>query len=133
MDEDLTSGQLTETYVHLLEGGGAAPVPVDGTFWPELTTGRRPSLLAGRLTMAFDFDDDWSSWERHPAGDELLVLLSGRVTVRWEVEDGERHAVLSEPASYVCIPAGVWHTADVSEPSRMVFITPGRGTENRPR
>jgi hypothetical protein len=27
----------------------------------------------------------------------------------------------------------VWHTADVHEPGDAVFITPGRGTENRPR
>lgn len=30
-------------------------------------------------------------------------------------------------------PRGVWHTADVHEPGSALFITPGRGTEHRPR
>jgi hypothetical protein len=30
-------------------------------------------------------------------------------------------------------PAGVWHTCDVHEPGRALYITPGRGTEHRPR
>ncbi len=30
-------------------------------------------------------------------------------------------------------PRNVWHTADIAEPCRMLFITPGRGTEHKPR
>ena len=30
-------------------------------------------------------------------------------------------------------PAGVWHTADVHEPGDILSITPGRGTEHKPR
>jgi hypothetical protein len=37
------------------------------------------------------------------------------------------------PGMAVINPRNVWHTADVHEPSQLLFITPGRGTENRPR
>ena len=30
-------------------------------------------------------------------------------------------------------PPGVWHTADVHEPGDALFITPGEGTEHKPR
>jgi hypothetical protein len=30
-------------------------------------------------------------------------------------------------------PPGVWHTADVHEPGRGLFITPGKGTEHKAR
>jgi hypothetical protein len=30
-------------------------------------------------------------------------------------------------------PRGAWHTVDVHEPGLALFITPGRGTEHRPR
>jgi len=38
---------------------------------------------------------------------------------------------LSDPGSYVVIPAGIWHTARTSVATRMLFVTPGEGTENR--
>jgi hypothetical protein len=30
-------------------------------------------------------------------------------------------------------PAGVWHTADVEEPMKAIYITPCPGTQHRPR
>jgi hypothetical protein len=30
-------------------------------------------------------------------------------------------------------PQGVWHTADVQTPGQFMTITPGEGTEHRPR
>jgi hypothetical protein len=38
-----------------------------------------------------------------------------------------------EPCQAMINPAGVWHTADVHEPVRFMTITPGQGTEHRPR
>jgi quercetin dioxygenase-like cupin family protein len=59
------------------------------------------------------------------------VLLSGRATLKLKTGDGERQAVLSEAGSYVVVPRNTWHTAKISEHTRMLFITPGEGTENR--
>lgn len=48
-----------------------------------------------------------------------------------EQDDGEQAIPLSEPGAYAIAPRGLWHTAKVSEPSRLLFITPGEGTEHR--
>ena len=74
----------------------------------------------------------WSTWERHPAGEELVVLLSGRVDLIQELDEGE-HVVALRPGQAVVNPPGVWHTAVVHEPGSALFITPGEGTEVRPR
>jgi hypothetical protein len=39
---------------------------------------------------------------------------------------------LRDAGSYVVVPKGVWHTARTSVATRMLFVTPGEGTENRP-
>jgi hypothetical protein len=38
-----------------------------------------------------------------------------------------------QPGEAMVNPRGVWHTADVHEPGKGLFVTPGRGTEHRPR
>jgi mannose-6-phosphate isomerase-like protein (cupin superfamily) len=62
----------------------------------------------------------------------VVVLLSGRVDVIQEV-DGEHRTVALRPGQAMINPRGVWHTADVHEPGQGLFITPGLGTEHRPR
>jgi hypothetical protein len=39
---------------------------------------------------------------------------------------------LTEPGAFVVVPKGTWHTARTAAPTRMLFITPGERTENRP-
>jgi quercetin dioxygenase-like cupin family protein len=128
----IESKRLDETYVHLRNDEGAATVDVTSTFWDELTGGKRPELEQGRLVTVFHFDKDWPTWERHPAGEETVVLLTGSVTVVLEMGGAERVLTLNDPGEYVLIPPGAWHTARTSSPCSMLFITPGRGTENRP-
>ncbi|MCR9143629.1 MAG: SRPBCC domain-containing protein [bacterium] len=82
------------------------------------------------LIAAYDFTEDWNSWECHPAGDETVILLSGAVEMVLRERGGDRSVVLQEPGTYVIVPRGVWHTAKVSGPARMLFITPGEGTEH---
>ena len=77
-------------------------------------------------------DVPWDSWERHPAGEEIVVLVSGRVDLIQEI-DGEERVVALTPGTAVINPRNVWHTANVHEPGDALFITPGRGTEHRPR
>ncbi len=82
------------------------------------------------LISAYRFDSDWSAWEKHPTGDELVMLLSGAAELVLSEHDGERRISLSTPGEYACVPRGTWHTARVSTPTQMLFITPGEGTEN---
>lgn len=39
-------------------------------------------------------------------------------------------AELDRPGQVLLVPKGCWHTAHPLKPTRIVFITPGEGTEN---
>ena len=84
------------------------------------------------MVMVFEGSRSWDAWERHPAGDEVVICLSGRMTVIREIA-GEHEPVGLGPYEATINPSGVWHTADLHEPVRFMTITPGRGTERRPR
>lgn len=122
---------LAHTYAHLRDGGGGEPLPAGPEFWEKLSAGAYPQLEHGRLVCQVAFDRDWDMWERHPAGEELVLLLSGAVDFVLEESDGERIVPLRGSGCYVLVPAGTWHTARVREPGKMMFVTPGRGTEHR--
>jgi mannose-6-phosphate isomerase-like protein (cupin superfamily) len=118
-----------ETFVHLPDGPAATLLAVTPDFWQKLET--RRDLHGGRLISAYRFEEDWTSWERHPAGDELVFQLSGAMD--FVVEDGgsERTVSLRGRAALV-VPRGAWHTVRVLEPSEAIFVTRGEGTEHRP-
>ena len=82
------------------------------------------------LISAHQFTEDWPTWEIHPKGDEMVVLLSGRAVFVLKRDSGEESTELSIPGSFVIVPRGCWHTARISEPTNMMFITPGEGTLN---
>jgi mannose-6-phosphate isomerase-like protein (cupin superfamily) len=124
----MTPPDLVSTFVVLQPDQSAVPVAVTPTIWQELD--QRFDDFKGRvLVSCFSFDSDWDTWEMHPAGDEIVCLLSGRVTFEFE---GRGHvAELSVPGTYVIVPRGTWHTAHTRVPTKMLFITPGEGTQNK--
>lgn len=122
---------LLDTFVHL-GPSEVSPLPVTETFWPDLVSGKF-DLGPGRLVSFYEFDRDWDSWEKHPAGDELVCLFSGAMDLVLDLPEGERVVPLREPASFVVVPRDTWHTARVLEPTRALFATAGEGTEHRPR
>lgn len=69
--------------------------------------------------------------EMHPDGDELLYVISGKVTVVLEDEDPPRRVELL-PGKAVIVPRDVWHRVLLAEPSQVFHITPGPGGEHRP-
>jgi quercetin dioxygenase-like cupin family protein len=120
----------SSTYVHLGTGPEVRLVPVTDEFWA--TIGERTDLHTGRLVTGATTDGDWTVWEMHPAGDELIVVTSG--SVRFHLDDGGQVTTLTVAAPhYVVVPAGVWHTVDTLEPGAMLIVTWGEGTEHRPR
>lgn len=127
-----TSHDILDTYLHFRDHGRADTVPLTDTFWQQLADGQRDELNAGRLMTAFEFSEPWTSWERHPAGEELGLLLTGAVSLRLDEGGVERVVELASPGAYVLIGRGVWHTARPLQPSKMLFLTPGAGTEHRP-
>lgn len=125
------SHHLSSTYVRLRNDATAEPLPVDENFWQKLTSGALGTFHNEYLVTLHSFDADWSSWEMHPNGDEIVCLLDGAVTFVLEQEGAQRSVELTESGAYVIVPQGSWHTARVSRPSRMLFITAGEGTRHR--
>jgi quercetin dioxygenase-like cupin family protein len=124
------SFQMADTVVALDDSCGARPIPVTETFWPDLMAGRFGTF--SRLVSQFSYDSDWKSWERHPAGEEFVCLLEGKVEFILEIEGQHKRVALTKPGEFVLVPKNTWHTAKTTTPTRMLFITPGAGTENRP-
>jgi hypothetical protein len=121
---------LTDMYVHLEDGGGASLIAVAEDFWARI--GERTDLQAGRLVTSHRMTDDWPVWEMHPAGEELVVLLSGSVDLFLQKAGEEARSVSLRGRGAFLIPRGTWHTAHVYAPSLMLFVTAGAGTEHRP-
>ena len=122
---------LATTFAVLDAGGAAVPVGVTPTIYEELD--RRFGGFKGRhLVSCHDFDADWSSWEMHPAGDEIVCLMAGDVQMVFERTGGEEVVRLSKPGAYVIVPRGTWHTARTRTNAKMLFVTPGEGTDHRP-
>ena len=125
---------LSDVFIHLGVGSTATPLP-DFAWSPEYLAGYQERFAAdgaeGRLICVMPQEETWDSWERHPAGDEVVVLLSGRVDLVQDL-DGAEHVVELQAGQAVINPAGVWHTARVHEPGVALFVTPGRGTEAKP-
>jgi mannose-6-phosphate isomerase-like protein (cupin superfamily) len=120
----------TSTYLLLREDGAAERLEVDERFWPDVIAERR--RLDGRLVSGFRLERDVDHWEIHPAGDEVLVRLSGRFEVVLERDGAERIVALDAAAPCCVIPAGAWHAIRVREAGVVVFLTPGEGTQHRP-
>jgi mannose-6-phosphate isomerase-like protein (cupin superfamily) len=119
-----------ETYVLLHAEGAATTLPGGEQFW-QLPETELAQSGAGWLVSEYLFEDDWPSWEMHPDADEFVYLLSGEAIVHLELAEGVKTIGLSG-AGAVIVPRGVWHTAKILTPSRMLHITRGAGTQTRP-
>jgi mannose-6-phosphate isomerase-like protein (cupin superfamily) len=130
---------LSKNYLLLEPDGTAVPLPGGADFWSQLMSGnatdsgirRLMGSEKGRLLSASFMGADWTNWEMHPAGDEILFMLDGKATFILDLAEGLREIALSAGRLLV-IPKGVWHTAKVSEPARLLAITAGSGTQHRP-
>ncbi|HEY9630035.1 MAG TPA: WxcM-like domain-containing protein [Coleofasciculaceae cyanobacterium] len=123
---------LTSTYVVLGDQGEAIPVAVGDRFYEDLEQ-KFGDFKGKRLVSYYTFAENWESWEMHPAGDEIVCLLSGQVDLLLEQNGAEHTLRLNAPGAYALVPRGIWHTAQVYSPSSMLFVTPGEGTQHRAR
>ena len=120
---------LDSTYIHLQPDESALSMEGGAKFWAGIAG--RHDLDHGRLMGSTEQSADWDHWERHPAGEEILVLMSGELELVLDTDGGEQRAVL-EPGQTFIVPKGVWHRGIVKKPGKLMFITPGAGTEHRP-
>lgn len=122
--------KLTNEFAVLKPDLSVETVPVTPTIFEDL--GANFGGFGGHVLISeFGFAETWPTWERHPNGDEIVVLLSGEAEIVLRQGSGDQSVRLSDPGTYVVVPANTWHTARTETPTRMLFITPGEGTENR--
>jgi len=126
------------TFLFFEDGGAIVPVEVTPTFWPELISGQTTSAAIrrirehdGRLMIVVPQHAHATHWEMHPAGEELLYLLSGAVDVVMQEGGGDRVVEL-RPGTACIVPRGVWHRQIVHQPGELLAITYGKGTQHRP-
>lgn len=120
---------LREQFVVIDPALNAHPEPLGPGFYEGLDA-RYEGFRGCLLVAEYGFDRDWPTWECHPAGDELIYLLEGRAELLLRLPAGTHSVVLETPGSQLRVPRGVWHTARVSGRCRLLFVTPGEGTQN---
>lgn len=118
------------TYVHLSAQGDALQLPGGEAFW-SLPPDKLDHYGQGWLVSEYEFASDWPNWEMHPDGDELVYLLAGAMEMLLEQPEGIQRVTL-QGSGAVVVPRGVWHTARVHAPSRVLHVTRGGGTQHRP-
>lgn len=122
--------KLAEVFAVLKPGLSVETIRVTPTVYEELDS-RFDGFKNHVLVSEYEFSENWPSWERHPAGDEIVVLLSGHTEMIMRKDGDDECISLVEPGSFVVVPGGTWHTARTSVATRMLFVTPGEGTEHR--
>jgi mannose-6-phosphate isomerase-like protein (cupin superfamily) len=117
-------------YVSLGADGQARELPGGPAFWSQ-PEAEMAALGNGWLISEYEFTSDWPTWEMHPNGDEFVYLLSGSADLLFDRPEGMETLRLRDRGA-VLVPRGVWHTAKIHAPSRMLHVTLGSGTETRP-
>ena len=74
---------LSDTYVHLSDSSDLTPFEGGDTFWQTLEA--PVDLDQGRMVCVTPQRADWLVWERHPQGDELIMLLDGKIDLVLEM------------------------------------------------
>ena len=100
---------------------GIRHLAVDPSYWS--TMSKRPELANGRVLSVFDYHENWTWWERHPLGDELAYLIAGEIELLLETGE-DKWSVTLAPGSAAIVPRGAWHSARVSKPTQVLFVTP---------
>ena len=93
---------LMNTYAQLRDDGMALVTEGGDAFWSSLES--RPELHGGRLLGATAQTKDWPQWEIHPAGDEILILMSGAFGLQIERADDTVETIEMRAGSTCVVP-----------------------------
>lgn len=130
---------VTSAYVDAAPDGRAVLHAGGEAFWAAMATGG--VALNGWLVSGYTFDSDWTTWEKHPKGDEVVIVTSGRAVFVLErqkgpdaaTDDAATDEVELTAGQMIVVPADHWHTLRVLEgPVVCVHVTAGEGTTVRP-
>lgn len=125
----MSAFNIETTFMGLDGQGEVTLLPVGPDFWQTIDT--NPNVR-NTLVSAYTFESDWTSWERHPYGEEVVVCASGEMSLLLEKQSGVERVPL-KAGEAVVVPRNTWHTADVPKVARGLFITFGKGTDHKPR
>ncbi|MGH9211302.1 MAG: cupin domain-containing protein [Acidimicrobiales bacterium] len=64
-----------------------------------------------------------SEWERHTAGDEIVMVISGDTTIFYLTDRGEQSAHLSA-GQLVVVPQNTWHRFETPGGVKLLSVTP---------
>ena len=88
-----------------------------------------PGRLLGVFQISSSDDLHSETWEMHPAGDEVLVMLTGELEL--EYCDGSRRNTSSLQAGHgIVIPKGVWHRLVLHDPGLLLALSAPEGTRS---
>lgn len=127
-----------------MASGGPLPISIDAVLPTlEFLAGRTPTTTASESEGAFRrlsayrdggvFVGHWagtSEWERHPAGDEIVMVLDGETTISF-LTDGDEAAAPLRSGELVVVPQGTWHRFETPTGVKLLSVTP-QPTEHRP-
>lgn len=131
----MANPNITTQPIHLgLGARAAAQPPFTGMEWyADYVARNTADGTEGRLVSHSRFTESWPMWEMHPAGDEVVLCLTGQMKLHQEFADGSTATVTLGEGEYAINSQGCWHTADIDGEATALFITAGWGTEHRPR
>lgn len=125
-----TKPDFTDVYLTLASGGDVETFEGAAEFWSK-SSEELDQIGVDWLVSEYDFDADWTNWEMHPNGDEVVYLLAGDIDFLLEL-DGVVETIELRGRGFVIVPRGVWHTAKILRPSRVLALTRGAGTTHKP-
>ena len=108
-DNQLVGDQLTENHLNksaivVTPKQTCEIVPLGADLYERLD--RNYATFSGHSLIAMHhFSDDWSTWECHPHGDEIVCLIEGVAEFLLQTDSGVVSTVLDSPGSYVRVPA----------------------------
>jgi mannose-6-phosphate isomerase-like protein (cupin superfamily) len=116
---------------------GPQPVSVDSTvaglrFLPDRTPTTTADESDGVFARLADYREGgifvgrWagrSEWERHKAGDEIVMVMEGATTIFFLTDDGEMPADLTG-GQLVIVPQGTWHRFETPDSVLVMSVTP---------
>lgn len=127
--QDPAAVRLQDNCIYLSRDGAMRSYPKTAEFFRN--TNKNPELMDGRILALQNVngpqDVHYPTWEMHPEGDELLILVSGSLSVEFREGKKERTAPLPPQAAFI-VSVGVWHRLIVHEPSVLIALTPRHNT-----
>lgn len=64
-----------------------------------------------------------SEWERHPVGDELVMVIEGETTMTLYIDGAEKSHTMGA-GQLIVVPQGTWHRFTTPVGVRVMTVTP---------